>query len=188
MRRDQRSALEMRPVRITTGYLLTAEGSALIEAGNTRVLCAASIEETVPQWMRGTGKGWVTAEYAMLPRATATRTPREVTRGRASGRTYEIQRLIGRALRAIVDTTRLGERTVYIDCDVLQADGGTRAASITGAYVALAMAVNQLVKFGAIAGTPMRDAVAAVSVGVVGGETVVDLCYEEDSQAEVDMN
>jgi ribonuclease PH len=188
MRGDQRNAAELRPVRITTGYLLTAEGSALIETGNTRVLCAATIEETVPQWMRGSGKGWVTAEYAMLPRATATRTPREVTRGRPSGRTYEIQRLIGRSLRAIVDTVKLGERTVVIDCDVLQADGGTRAASITGAYVALAIAVGQLMKFGVIKSSPIRDTVAALSVGIVDGEPVCDLCYDEDSRADVDMN
>jgi ribonuclease PH len=178
----------MRPVRIATGYLMTAEGSALIEVGNTRVLCAASIEETVPQWLRGAGKGWVTAEYSMLPRATVTRTPREAARGRTSGRTHEIQRLIGRSLRAVVDADRLGERTVVVDCDVIQADGGTRTASITGAYVALSIAVSQLLRFGAIRANPIRDTVAAASVGVVAGDNVLDLTYEEDSQAEVDMN
>ena len=178
----------MRPVRIVTGYLLTAEGSALIEVGNTRVLCAASVEDTVPQFLRGSGKGWVTAEYAMLPRATLTRTPREVTRGHASGRTQEIQRLIGRSLRAVVDLKALGERTVIVDCDVLQADGGTRTAAITGAFVALSLAVGQLVRFGAIRTNPIRDHLAAVSVGICAGEPVIDLAYEEDARAEVDMN
>ena len=178
----------MRPVRLTTGYLLTAEGSVLVEVGNTRVLCAATIEETVPQWLRGSGKGWVTAEYSMLPRATVTRTPREVSRGRASGRTLEIQRLIGRSLRSVVDLDALGERSILLDCDVLQADGGTRTASITGAYVALAIAVGQLVKFGALKRSPVRDAVAATSVGIVDGEPVLDLSYDEDARAEVDMN
>src|SRR5215469_9172980 len=148
MRTDKRGPDEMRPVEIVTGYLVTAEGSALIEAGNTRVLCAASVEDTVPPFLRGAGKGWVTAEYAMLPRATATRTPREVTKGHPSGRTQEIQRLIGRSLRSVVDMAALGERTVIVDCDVLQADGGTRTASVTGAYVALVLALKQLVQFG----------------------------------------
>ncbi len=188
MRGDQRKPDEMRAVRITPGYLMTAEGSALIEVGHTRVLCAASIEETVPAWLRGAGRGWVTAEYSMLPRATATRTPREISRGRASGRTMEIQRLIGRALRSVVDTTALGERTILADCDVLQADGGTRAAAITGAWVALEIACRQLVSFGAIARNPIRDSVAAASVGVVGGECIIDLSYDEDARAEVDMN
>jgi len=178
----------MRPVEIETGYLKTAEGSALITVGNTRVLCAASIEDGVPQFLRGTGKGWVTAEYAMLPRATLKRTPREVQKGKPSGRTHEIQRLIGRSLRAVVDLDALGERSILVDCDVIQADGGTRTASITGAYVALAMAVGQLVKFGALKKSPFIDSVAATSVGIVGGEPMVDLDYEEDSQADVDMN
>jgi len=178
----------MRPVTIETGYLQTAEGSALISVGNTRVLCAASVEDGVPQFLRGTGKGWVTAEYAMLPRATLKRTPREVSKGRPSGRTHEIQRLIGRSLRAVVDLDALGERSVFVDCDVLQADGGTRTASITGAYVALAAALVQLIKFGALKKSPLLDAVAATSVGIVGGEPLLDLDYEEDSRADVDMN
>jgi ribonuclease PH len=188
MRPDQRQPNQLRPLKLTPGYLLTAEGSVLIEAGNTRVLCAASVEETVPGFLRGTGKGWVTAEYSMLPRATSTRTPREVSKGRASGRTMEIQRLIGRSLRSVVDLAALGERSIILDCDVLQADGGTRCAAITGAYVALSIALRQLVKFGALRKLPLRDHVAAVSVGVVGGTPLLDLCYQEDSQAEVDMN
>ncbi len=178
----------MRPVRLITDYLLTAEGSAIIEVGNTRVLCAASIEETVPQFLRGTGKGWVTAEYSMLPRATATRTPREIVKGRPTGRTLEIQRLIGRSLRTAVDLQALGERSIIVDCDVLQADGGTRTASITGAYVALVMALRKLVSFGKLKTIPIKEFVAATSVGVVRGEVMLDLNYEEDSQAEVDMN
>jgi ribonuclease PH len=178
----------MRPVRITTNYLVTAEGSALIEVGHTRVLCAASVEETVPQFLRGSGRGWVTAEYSMLPRATATRTPREVTKGRQSGRTLEIQRLIGRSLRTVVDTAALGDRTAIVDCDVLQADGGTRTASITGAYVALVIALRKLVKYGTLKTLPITQAVAATSVGILKGEALLDLCYEEDSSAEVDMN
>jgi ribonuclease PH len=188
MRVDQREPGQMRPVTITTEYLLTAEGSVLIEMGNTRVLCAASIEETVPGFLRGSGKGWVTAEYSMLPRATATRTPREVSKGRASGRTMEIQRLIGRSLRSVVDLAALGERSVILDCDVLQADGGTRTAAITGAYIAMSSALSQLVKFGVLKKLPLRDCVAATSVGMVGGVAMLDLCYQEDSQAEVDMN
>jgi ribonuclease PH len=178
----------MRPVEVTTAYLLTAEGSALIEVGNTRVLCAASIEESVPGFLRGSGKGWVTAEYSMLPRATATRTPREVSKGRASGRTMEIQRLIGRSLRSVIDFSLLGERSVILDCDVLQADGGTRTAAITGAFIAMSAAIRQLVSFGTLKKTPIRDFVAATSVGIVGGTPMLDLCYQEDSQAEVDMN
>lgn len=178
----------MRPVRLDTDYLLTAEGSAVIEVGNTRVLCAGSIEETVPQFLRGSGKGWVTAEYSMLPRATATRTPREVAKGRASGRTLEIQRLIGRSLRTVVDLQALGERSIIIDCDVLQADGGTRTASITGGYIALVMALRKLVKFGVLKSVPIKEYLAAISVGIVRGEAMLDLNYEEDSQAEVDMN
>ena len=178
----------MRPVTVTTDYLLTAEGSVLIEVGNTRVLCAASIEDSVPGFLRGSGKGWVTAEYSMLPRATATRTTREVSKGRASGRTMEIQRLIGRSLRSVVDMDVLGERSVIMDCDVLQADGGTRTAAITGAYIAMSMALRQLVKFGTLKKSPIRDCVAATSVGIVGNEAMLDLCYQEDSRAEVDMN
>lgn len=187
-RRDGRTPDQLRPVRITTDYLLTAEGSALIEFGNTRVLCAASVEESVPSFLRSSGKGWVTAEYSMLPRATATRTPREVTKGRQSGRTLEIQRLIGRSLRTVVNLELLGERTLMVDCDVIQADGGTRTASITGAWVALAIAVKKLVRFGAIKRNPLIDSVAAVSVGMLGGLSLLDLNYEEDSQAGVDMN
>lgn len=188
MRTDNRKPSEMRPVEIEPGYLKTAEGSCLISVGNTRVLCAASVEDTVPPFLRNSGKGWVTAEYAMLPRATARRTPREVVKGRPSGRTHEIQRLIGRSLRAVVDFTALGERTVLLDCDVLQADGGTRTASITGAFVALSLALRQLVAFGVLKSIPVRDYVAATSVGIVRGEPMLDLCYEEDSQADVDMN
>src|SRR5579871_1235117 len=181
MRPDGRAADELRPVEIATGYLKTAEGSALITVGHTQVLCAASIETSVPPFLRNTGRGWVTAEYAMLPRATTTRSPREVAKGRPSGRTHEIQRLIGRCLRAVVDLTILGERSVILDCDVLQADGGTRVASITGAYVALALAINQMVKFKSLPKSPLTGAVAAVSVGIRNGEAIMDLCYEEDS-------
>ncbi len=188
MRTDKRRADELRPVEIVTGYLATAEGSALIKAGNTMVLCAASVEETVPPFLRNSGKGWVTAEYAMLPRATSQRTPREVSKGRASGRTHEIQRLVGRALRSVVDMAALGERTIILDCDVLQADGGTRTAAITGAFVAMAIAVQQLVSFKVIKAMPVRDYVAATSVGLVGGVPMLDLCYDEDSRADVDMN
>jgi len=188
MRVDQRTAAQMRPVEITTGYLKTAEGSALISVGNTLVLCAASVEDSVPPFLRGAGKGWVTAEYSMLPRSTARRTPREVNKGKPSGRTHEIQRLIGRSLRAVVDLAALGERTVTLDCDVLQADGGTRTASITGAFVALGLAVEQLVNAKLVKKPPLKDYVAATSVGIVGGESMIDLCYEEDSRADVDMN
>ena len=178
----------MRPVEIATNYLKTAEGSALIRVGNTHVLCAATVEDTVPPFLRNSGKGWVTAEHSMLPRATAKRTPREVTKGRASGRTHEIQRLIGRAMRSVVDLTALGERTVTLDCDVLQADGGTRTAAITGAFVALALALRRLVDYKAIKKMPLRDYVAATSVGLLQGTPLLDLCYEEDSRADVDMN
>jgi ribonuclease PH len=188
MRTDHRQPDQMRPVRITTNYLMTAEGSALIEVGHTRVLCAASVEESVPQFLRGSGRGWVTAEYSMLPRATATRTPREVAKGRQSGRTLEIQRLIGRSLRSVVDTAALGDRSVIVDCDVLQADGGTRTASITGAYVALVLALQKLVKYGTLKSLPITQPVAATSVGISKGVPLLDLCYEEDSSAEVDMN
>ncbi len=188
MRPDGRRADELRPVEIATGYLKTAEGSALITVGNTQVLCAASIETSVPPFLRNTGKGWVTAEYSMLPRATSTRTPREVSKGKPSGRTHEIQRLIGRSLRAVVDMSVLGERSIILDCDVLQADGGTRVASITGAYVALALAVKQLLRYKALVKSPLMGAVAAISVGMLDGEAILDLCYEEDSRAEVDAN
>ncbi len=188
MRIDGRPADRLRPITITPGYMPTAEGSALIEAGNTKVICTASVEDGVPAFMRGSGRGWVTAEYAMLPRATTTRTPREVNRGRPSGRTAEIQRLIGRSLRAVVDRGKLGERTVHIDCDVIQADGGTRAASITGGWVAMAAAVKQLHDYKAIGELPLRAYLGAVSVGVVAGRPMLDLCYEEDSRADVDMN
>jgi len=187
-RSDNRSAEQLRPVNITPEFISTAEGSVLIEVGNTRVICTASVEETVPPFLRNTGKGWISSEYAMLPRATLTRTPREVNRGRQSGRTHEIQRLIGRSLRAVADLERLGERTIWIDCDVIQADGGTRTASITGAFVALGLALEKLVEAGTLSTSPLKDFVAAVSVGIVDGEILLDLCYEEDSRADVDMN
>lgn len=187
-RSDNRTPAQLRPTKITTDYLLTAEGSVLIEVGNTRVLCAASVDDSVPQFLRNSGKGWVTAEYAMLPRSTITRTPREVVKGRQSGRTLEIQRLIGRSLRTVVDLDALGERSVIVDCDVLQADGGTRTAAITGAWVAMAIALEKLVKFGTLKRSPVRDVVTATSVGILKGVPLLDLCYEEDSKAEVDMN
>ncbi len=186
MRVDNRKPDQARPVRITPNYLLTAEGSALIEVGNTRVICAATLENTVPPFLRGAGTGWVTAEYSMLPRATVERTPRE--RAKTSGRTAEIQRLVGRSLRAVTNLAGLGDRTIVVDCDVLQADGGTRTASITGAFVALALAVKQLVDAKMIARMPLTDYLAATSVGMVGGVPMLDLCYDEDSRAEVDMN
>ena len=188
LRSDGRAPDALRPVKMTTGYLMTAEGSVLIEVGNTRVLCAASVDEMVPNFLRNSGRGWVTAEYSMLPRATVERSPREVTKGRPSGRTMEIQRLIGRSLRAVVDMEALGERTLIVDCDVLQADGGTRTASITGGYVALALAVKKMLEFGRLKRNPLRNQVAATSVGIVAGTALLDLCYEEDSQAEVDVN
>ncbi len=187
-RSDNRSPEQLRPINIIPDFISTAEGSALIEVGNTRVICTASIEETVPQFMRNSGRGWISAEYSMLPRATLTRTPREVGKGRQSGRTHEIQRLIGRSLRAVVDLARLGEHTIWIDCDVIQADGGTRTASITGAFIALGLALEKLVEAGTLTSAPLRDFVAAVSVGIVDGEILLDLCYEEDSRADVDMN
>jgi ribonuclease PH len=187
-RSDNRALDQMRPVNIVPDFISTAEGSVLFEVGNTRVICTASIEETVPAFMRNTGKGWVTCEYAMLPRSTLTRTARESSRGRPSGRSQEIQRLIGRSIRAVTDLTRLGERTIWIDCDVIQADGGTRTASITGAFVALGLALVKLVEAGTLTSAPVRDFVAATSVGIVDGEVMLDLCYEEDSRAEVDMN
>jgi ribonuclease PH len=183
-----RAESELRPLTLTPGFVQTAEGSVLVTLGNTRVLCCATVEQGVPGWLRNAGRGWVTAEYAMLPRSTVTRTPRESERGRIGGRTHEIQRLIGRSLRSAVDLQALGERTVILDCDVIQADGGTRTAAITGAAVALALALDALVTAGALKQTPMKQLVAATSVGIVGGTALLDLCYEEDSQAEVDMN
>jgi ribonuclease PH len=188
LRNDGRAAGDLRPVKMTPGFQVTAEGSVLIEVGYTRVLCAASVEDTVPSFLRNSGRGWVTAEYSMLPRATRERNPREAAKGKLSGRTMEIQRLIGRSLRAVVDMEALGERTIIVDCDVLQADGGTRTASITGGYVALALAVNKLLAFKQLKRNPILAPVAATSVGLLGGEPLLDLCYDEDSQAEVDMN
>ncbi len=187
-RSDNRAPDQMRPVKMTPEFISTAEGSVLIELGNTRVICTASVEEAVPQFLKGAGKGWITSEYGMLPRSTLTRTPRESARGRIGGRTHEIQRLIGRSLRAVTDLTRLGERTLWIDCDVIQADGGTRTASVTGSFVALALALQKLVEAGTLSAVPLRDFLAATSVGIVDGEILLDLCYEEDSRAEVDMN
>jgi ribonuclease PH len=188
MRNDGRTATALRPVTITRHFTKHAEGSVLIEFGDTKVLCTASVEESVPPFLRGKGTGWVTAEYAMLPRATHTRSPREAAKGKQTGRTLEIQRLIGRSLRAVTDLGKLGERSVYIDCDVIQADGGTRTASITGAYIALVDALATLKTKGLLAEIPLKEAVAAVSVGIVGGEALLDLNYPEDSSAEVDMN
>ncbi|HYE24830.1 MAG TPA: ribonuclease PH [Clostridia bacterium] len=187
-RSDNRAPDQLRPITITPDYIRTAEGSCLIEIGNTRVICTATIEESVPGWMRNTGRGWVTSEYGMLPRATLTRTARESAKGRVGGRTHEIQRLIGRSMRAVVDLKKLGDRTVWVDCDVIQADGGTRTASITGGFVALALAVQKLVEAGTLKALPLRDTVAATSVGIVDGDVLLDLAYEEDSRAEVDMN
>ncbi len=188
MRNDGRNPADLRPVSIIRNYLKHAEGSVLVSFGDTKVICTASVEESVPPFLRGKGTGWVTAEYSMLPRATHTRSPREATKGKVGGRTHEIQRLIGRSLRAVTDMALLGERSIHIDCDVIQADGGTRTASITGAYVALHDAVAGLHQRGKIATFPLREAVAAVSVGIVGGEVLLDLNYPEDSGAEVDMN
>jgi len=183
-----RSPSQLRTVRLIPGYVAIAEGSVLIEVGNTRVLCNATVDQGVPAWLRNSGRGWVTAEYGMLPRATLTRTPRESERGKIGGRTHEIQRLIGRSLRAVIDMHTLGERTVILDCDVLQADGGTRTAAITGACAALSIAVNRMVATGALKASPLRQLVAATSVGMVEDTPLLDLAYEEDSQAEVDMN
>ncbi len=188
MRPDGRKNDELRPVKIIRGFIKNAEGSALIELGNTRVICTASVEDKVPPFLKDQKKGWLTAEYSMLPRSTPTRTIRESTLGRIGGRTHEIQRLIGRALRAVIDLDTIGERTIWIDCDVIQADGGTRTASITGAYIALVDAVRFMIKNGVIEKNPIRDYLAAVSVGMVNGSPRLDLCYEEDSVAEVDMN
>ena len=188
MRSDGRAPDDMRPVKFTPDFIPTAEGSVLIAIGNTRVICTASAEHGVPTFLRGTGHGWVTGEYGMLPRATEERTPRETGRGRPSGRTLEIQRLIGRSLRAVADAEALGERTIWLDCDVIQADGGTRTASITGAFVALALALERLVASGILPAVPLKDSIAAISVGIVSGQALLDLNYEEDSRAEVDMN
>ncbi len=175
-------------MKITPDFVTTAEGSVLIEIGNTRVICTCSLDDGVPSFLRGSGKGWVTSEYGMLPRATDKRTPREAARGKQTGRTQEIQRLIGRSLRAVTDLEKFGERTAWIDCDVIQADGGTRTASITGSFVALALGLERLVAAGILKKLPLRDTIAATSVGIVGGEMLLDLNYEEDSHAEVDMN
>jgi ribonuclease PH len=189
VRNDRRDLGDLRPIRYETGYLEWAEGSVLLEMGKTRVLCAASYDAQVPRFLQGTGKGWVTAEYGMLPRSTAERTPREAARGRPSGRTHEIQRLIGRSLRAVTRLDRLAESAIWIDCDVLQADGGTRTAAITGGYIALALALRSLKESGTIKDADvLADSVAAVSAGIVDGEPMLDLCYEEDSRAEVDFN
>jgi ribonuclease PH len=187
-RPGQRAADALRPVRITRGYTMHAEGSVLIEFGHTKVLCTASVEEKVPPHKRGSGEGWVTAEYGMLPRATHTRSDREAAKGKQSGRTQEIQRLIGRSLRAVFDLKALGERTISLDCDVIQADGGTRTASITGAFVAAQDAVNRLVADGKLGASPIRDHVAAISVGILGGVPLLDLEYVEDSACDTDMN
>ncbi len=188
MRPDGRRADEMRPVSITRGFIRHAEGSVLITVGETKVVCTASVEDKVPQFLRETGQGWVTAEYGMLPRSTKTRTPRETSAGRPSGRTFEIQRLVGRSLRGVTELPALGERTIWIDCDVIQADGGTRTAAISGAFIALADALHTLRENGRITKLPLKDFVAATSVGVVEGQVVLDLCYAEDAMADVDMN
>jgi ribonuclease PH len=188
MRSDNRTANQLRPTKLTPDFLPHAEGSVLIEAGNTRVICTASVEDRVPPFLRNTGKGWVTAEYGMLPRATNTRMQREASTGKVGGRTQEIQRLIGRSLRAVANLHALGERTIWIDCDVIQADGGTRTASITGAFVALALALEKMRERDQIKTIPLADYVAATSVGIVDGEILLDLAYDDDSRAEVDMN
>jgi ribonuclease PH len=188
MRSDNRPASQLRDTTLTPNYLPHAEGSVFIEAGRTKVICTASVEDRVPPFLRNTGKGWVTAEYGMLPRATTTRTQREASTGKVGGRTQEIQRLIGRSLRSVTDLTALGERTIWIDCDVIQADGGTRTASITGAFVALALALEKLRDREVLRTIPLADYVAAISVGIVDGEALLDLAYEDDSRAEVDMN
>ncbi|MEW6377463.1 MAG: ribonuclease PH [Thermodesulfobacteriota bacterium] len=187
-RSDGRGNGVLRQVKITRNYLKHAEGSVLIEMGDTKVICSASVEERVPQFLRNTGKGWITAEYSMLPRSTHTRTSRDSLVGRGSGRSFEIQRLVGRSLRSVADLNGFGERTIWIDCDVIQADGGTRTASITGAYVALVDAFRKMVRNGMVEKIPIKNSVAAISVGKVGGKVLLDLNYEEDSSAEVDMN
>ena len=188
MRPDGRSPLQIRPVKITRNYLKHPEGSVLIELGNSKVICTASVEEEVPRFLKNSDQGWVTSEYSMLPRSTLTRTARESSTGRVGGRTQEIQRLIGRSLRSVVDLTSFGKRTIWIDCDVIQADGGTRTASITGAFVALADAFGVLQKRVSLTAPPLKDSVAAISVGMIGKKVCLDLCYEEDSGADVDMN
>src|SRR4029434_11237690 len=188
MRSDGRKPSQLRPLKITPSYIKTADGSVLIEMGDTRVICTAKLEERVPPFLRNSGKGWITAEYGMLPGSSQQRIGRESSRGRVGGRTHEIQRLIGRSLRAVADLKSLGERTIWIDCDVIQADGGTRTASITGAYVALVEAARSWLGRGLISVDPIKDAVAAVSIGILGGKIHLDLCYEEDSKADVDMN
>lgn len=187
-RADGRAYDELRPIRIVPGFLSFAEGSALIELGKTRVLCSVSVEERVPNFLKGSGTGWITAEYAMLPRSTVTRTPRDSALGRVGGRNQEIQRFIGRSLRAVTDLSSLGERTLIVDCDVIQADGGTRTAAITGAYVALYQAFHTLANMGVISSVPLKSAVAATSVGIVHGHMLLDLCYDEDCNAAVDFN
>ncbi len=188
MRKDGRRNDEIRPVKITRDFIKSAEGSVLIEVGETKVICTASIEERVPSFLKDTGRGWITAEYGMLPRATSTRSMREAATGRIGGRTQEIQRLIGRSLRAVIDLDAIGERTIWIDCDVIQADGGTRTASITGGFIALADAIRYAIRNGIIERNPIKDMLSAISVGIVDGEPMLDLCYEEDFKAEVDMN
>lgn len=188
MRFDARETDQLRPVKMTKDYIMHPQGSVLIEMGNTKVICTAMIEEKVPPFLKGQGKGWITAEYGMLPASTNTRKIRDSSKGKIDGRSHEIQRLIGRALRSVVDLKKLGERTIWIDCDVIQADGGTRTAAITGSFVALMCAFNKLIAAGILTEAPITDYVAAVSVGVVNGEVVLDLCYEEDSKAAVDMN
>ena len=188
MRADGRTPDALRPVTLTPGFMPNAEGSCLVAFGDTKVICTATIEDGVPRWMAGRGVGWLTAEYSMLPRSTSERVPREVNKGRPSGRTQEIQRLIGRSLRAVADMSAMGERTVWLDCDVLQADGGTRTASITGAYVATALAFQSLIDRGAATSLPLTDTVSAISVGIVDGTPCLDLDYSEDSTAQVDMN
>jgi len=188
IRPDHRTATELRPVEIIPNFISSAEGSALIRLGETQVICTASVDDGVPPFQKGSGRGWITSEYAMIPRATSTRTPRESTRGRQSGRTMEIQRLIGRSLRAVVDMEALGERTVWIDCDVIRADGGTRTASVTGSLVALGLAIQKLQAQRSLKVNPLKDYLAAISVGIVGDEMLLDLSYAEDSSAEVDMN
>jgi ribonuclease PH len=188
MRSDGRSADQIRAVKIIPDFISQAEGSVLIELGKTRVICTATVNDGVPTFLKGTGKGWVTSEYGMLPRATEERTTREATRGKQTGRTLEIQRLIGRSLRAITDQEALGDRTVWLDCDVIEADGGTRTASITGAFVAMALAMERLIAMGILKKSPLIDSVAATSVGIVDDDALLDLCYEEDARADVDMN
>jgi ribonuclease PH len=188
LRTDGRAPHDLRPIKITPDFIPSAEGSVLMELGHTRVIVTATIDDGVPQFLKGSGKGWVTGEYGMLPRSTEERTPRESVRGRQSGRTLEIQRMIGRALRGAVDLKALGERTIWLDCDVIQADGGTRTASVTGAFVALALALERMVSAGMLRSIPIVDSIAATSVGIVGDELLLDLAYDEDSRAEVDMN